>query len=141
MVAATHMREGGDFLTITQDSWTFAPLIWFYEELCPTIAGTVVTGFLILLVALPRNFRFLSVISMATVPLTIASVVGALGVLWAAEDRHERVSPKPEAFGFKSLPGNYYDDRLKVNAVLCVVFTFLIHPTSPAVMSDMKNVK
>lgn len=143
MIAAAHIREGGDFVSIASDDVLWARYLWLYNYMCPEILGTVLTAFCIFSVALPRNFRFLSVVSMASVPLTVASVTGALYILYSDK---ERVS-LPLSGGYKAEPwGSDIPHRgdsfpHKVNAILCVIFTFLIQPTSPAVMSDMKKVK
>lgn len=143
MIAAAHIREGGDFVTIASDDVPWARYLWFYNFTCPEILGTVLMAFLIFSVALPRNFGLLSVVSMASVPLTVVSVTGALHVLYSDDNGGSVPFPggyKPEAWGSRVLGR---DDSLpyKITAILCVVFIFLIHPTSPAVMSDMKNVK
>jgi amino acid permease len=123
MIAAAHIRAGGDFLV--------KALQWHDKSWCPQIVGTVVSGILIFAVALWRDLRLLSCLSMATVPLTIAGVIGAICVLGPGIPLTNKGDPAwPQPVGTET-----------VTAILCVLFTFLIHPTSPAVMSSMKDVK
>lgn len=145
MIAAAHIREGGDFILIASKDIPEAEYIWRYTQMCPEIAGTVVMALLIFAVAIPRNFRPLSVASMVTVPLTIASVVGALCVLWTDDGDQSFSFPRgseAQAFGSKALEGENPSLRpSKASAILCVLFAFLIHPTSPAIMSDMRDIE
>lgn len=123
MIAAAHIRAGGDFLVTT--------LQWHDKSWCPQILGTAFSAIMILVVALWKDFRLLSCLSMATVPLTIAGIIGAICML----------APGTPPTNAGDLVWPQSVGAQNVTAILCVLFAFLIHPTSPAVMSSMKDVK